>query len=66
MFVVTVIQEVRQPLVHTGIMMLSQMPSLGVLGVMLAEILTARTARCGTIPLGKRRESHGKHKHYNQ
>jgi len=52
--------------VHARGVFLTQVPSLGVLGVMLAEIFAARTARRGTITLGKCRKSRAKDNHSNQ
>jgi hypothetical protein len=61
MLVVAVIQEVSQPLVHTGVVFLAQVPGPGVFGDVLAEELTASAARCRAVPLregGQRSAQH--------
>jgi hypothetical protein len=54
--VVAVIQEVSQPLVHTGVVFLAQVPCLGVFGDVLAEELAACAARGRAVPLRERGE----------
>jgi hypothetical protein len=61
MLVVAVIQEIGQPLVHTGVVFLAQVPCLGVFGDVLAEKLTAGAARGWAIPLRERGERRAQH-----
>jgi len=63
---VPVIQEIRQPLVHTGMMLLSQMPRLGVFCMMLAKIAATSAARCRAVPLGESGQRHAKDDQTNQ
>lgn len=66
MLVVAVIQEIRQSLMHTGVMFLAQVPCLGMFGNVLAEELTAGAARRGAIPLREDGKSSAQHNQSEQ